>query len=353
MANTIASAIEVRHIPRRRQLQRSPGTYVGTFSDFFEEFVSPNLPTPEAIEAFHHALSGYVAEPDPLLLVRVVKGMVKRGQYRTAMGLLLKATDNAPPWWVHYALFQDCRVRRGSMRPLVETIPCHMFDVRRSLPESVNTYGWHLSHLFDVKDGRTDFHEWSREAAIGYFIRNIHPCNHFLLPHNGWQKWGSDRGVLARVAERFVARYAAVWKDFLRLAGSPVLPPADRSGRFPFACAPPGTATDARRRATARSVLPKNSGLPQPASAPTSAGTPKASYRASRLTFKSRVIEPLDWGEVFRVVTPIGTFEMTKADFYAAFPRVRLTVSYRERGIYHFPVLPKAAERFRLEEHEK
>jgi hypothetical protein len=43
---------------------------------------------------------------------------------------------------------------------------------------------------------------------------------------------------------------------------------------------------------------------------------------------------------------------MTKAEFYASFPRIPLTASYRERGSCDYPVLPAVAGRFRVEEHE-
>ena len=73
-------------------------------------------------------------------------------------------------------------------------------------------------------------------------------------------------------------------------------------------------------------------------------------YIASRLTFKRDVIEALANDEFFRVVTPHGTFQMTRADVYAAFPAVVRSQSYRDRGIYHYPRVPKAAEPFRVDE---
>ena len=73
-------------------------------------------------------------------------------------------------------------------------------------------------------------------------------------------------------------------------------------------------------------------------------------YIASRLTFKRDVIEALANDELFRVITAHGTFEMTRADVYAAFPAVVRSQSYRVRGIYHYPSVPKAAEPFRVDE---
>lgn len=52
--------------------------------------------------------------------------------------------------------------------------------------------------------------------------------------------------------------------------------------------------------------------------------------------------------DAFRVITPIGTFQMTKADFYREFQNVAQSKSYREGGIYHYPKLPARAERYRI-----
>ena len=47
------------------------------------------------------------------------------------------------------------------------------------------------------------------------------------------------------------------------------------------------------------------------------------------------VIEPLTEDDAFEVETPFGTFRFTKRQFYADFPRIPVTASYRERGLYH------------------
>jgi hypothetical protein len=73
-----------------------------------------------------------------------------------------------------------------------------------------------------------------------------------------------------------------------------------------------------------------------------------ATYRYSRLCFKADVIEPLRDNQSFRVVTPVGTFQMTKAEFRRDFSRVVKTMSYRERRIYHYSQVPVAAEAYRV-----
>ena len=71
-----------------------------------------------------------------------------------------------------------------------------------------------------------------------------------------------------------------------------------------------------------------------------------ASYEFSRLGFKADVIEPLGPRDRFRIVTPEGTFEMTKADFYRDFANVAKSMSYRERGLYHYPATPQKALKY-------
>ena len=50
--------------------------------------------------------------------------------------------------------------------------------------------------------------------------------------------------------------------------------------------------------------------------------------------------------ERFRIVTPEGTFEMTKAEFYRDFDNVVRSMSYRDRGLYHYPTTPEKALKY-------
>ena len=70
---------------------------------------------------------------------------------------------------------------------------------------------------------------------------------------------------------------------------------------------------------------------------------PIPTYEFSRLGFKAGVIDPLRPGDRFRIVTPEGTFEMTKAEFYRDFDNVVRAMSYRDRGLYHYPTTPEKA----------
>jgi hypothetical protein len=73
-----------------------------------------------------------------------------------------------------------------------------------------------------------------------------------------------------------------------------------------------------------------------------------ATYKFSRLCFKRDVIEALGPNDAFRVETPVGTFQMTKTDFYRVFPNVVQSRSYLADGIYHYRKLPSQAEEFRV-----
>ena len=67
---------------------------------------------------------------------------------------------------------------------------------------------------------------------------------------------------------------------------------------------------------------------------------PKVTDRYSRLTFRRDSIEPLKDSDRFRVETPLGAFEMSKAEFYQTFSRVVQTVSYTKGAIQ----LPEGSE---------
>ncbi len=76
---------------------------------------------------------------------------------------------------------------------------------------------------------------------------------------------------------------------------------------------------------------------------------PKAVLKYSRLTFVRDYIEPLGLDDIFRVETPAGVFEMSKRDFYAAFPGVVESRSYKDSGYYNYIVPPRQADSFRVD----
>lgn len=333
---SIARADDLLRHPLKRALVPSPATFSGTLEELWDEFIEPNLPEPAAVADIHRALADYVAVPGGVLLVRRAGDMRRRSDYVTSDGPRLRATDNAPAWWVHIALFQGCRITPNAVGHVVETIPTHLFDVARAMPTSASAAGWHIAHVFAVKDGRTDYRAWQREDAVARFIRNIHPCNHGLVPKPQWQRWGGDARVLGYFTAQFAHRYGAAWDEFLQLAQ------ADASAvPHPAAPIPYSYVRDVIRPANERPSVDE----PDPASGGSGSHV-RASYRATRLLFRRDIIEPLTDDEVFQVTTPEGTFEMTKAEFARVFANVRESRSYRVRGVYHYRTTPKVAHRF-------
>jgi hypothetical protein len=73
-------------------------------------------------------------------------------------------------------------------------------------------------------------------------------------------------------------------------------------------------------------------------------------YATAHLEFRRDTIEPLSDEAVFEVDTPAGTFRMTKHDFHATFPEIVSSVSYRDLGLYHYPMIPYKAFRFLVRE---
>ncbi len=78
-----------------------------------------------------------------------------------------------------------------------------------------------------------------------------------------------------------------------------------------------------------------------------SAGGPKVTYDSSRFCFKRERIDGLAPAEEFRMITPVGVFQMSKTEFYREFPNVVASASYKA-GVYNYPRLPSKAEQFRV-----
>lgn len=99
-------------------------------------------------------------------------------------------------------------------------------------------------------------------------------------------------------------------------------------------------------RASKRSGRAPQTGHQQAAA---SRPAPKVVYSYSRLCFKRDHIESLSRPEdEFQVKTPFGAFQMSKAEFFSDFPKVRESTSYKKAGYYTYPVLPARAERYRV-----
>lgn len=69
-------------------------------------------------------------------------------------------------------------------------------------------------------------------------------------------------------------------------------------------------------------------------------------YRSKQLRFLREVIEPLASHDCFRVITPKGTFQFTRAQFEEEFANVVESSSYRDGGVYHYPITPERALKY-------
>jgi hypothetical protein len=76
-------------------------------------------------------------------------------------------------------------------------------------------------------------------------------------------------------------------------------------------------------------------------------GQPVAIYESTRFCFKRHVIDRLGMDDEFRMITPVGVFQMSKAAFFREFPNVLASESYKA-GVYNYPRLPSKAEGFRV-----
>jgi hypothetical protein len=322
----------------RRPMIRAPESFSGDLHELATSYVVPNLISPEEIADFHPKLVRYLDGRDPMFLIRAVSATTRGQIYRTKSGGRFKATDNAPAWWIHFALFQQIGLRAENFSEIIESVPTHFFEVAAQVPESISAAGWHVAHIFAVKDRDTDYRSWSNREMVRRCVRNIHPCNYFFVPKTDWQTWGGNERVIAYFAGLYQEFYGSVWTDFLSLSR------ADPSGLLKISG--PVSYRIAAKEATAPTLHRVEQ---------TDADSPRAgdesiavAYTASRLSFKADLIEPLAPHGRFRIVTPSGTFEMSKAEFYSAFPNVVKSRSYKEGRLYHYPTLPSAVLRFRV-----
>lgn len=287
---------------------------------------------PDVVEAFHWHLTEYLRADNPLFLTRKVRHQERGVTVTTADGACMRPTDNAPAWYVHYQLFTGGFQTFPTFRQFIESVPCHMFKLR--LRDNINRSGWHVAHIFDVKDGNVDSLHWSRRELVRRFTRNIHPCNSFYIPKPDWQRYGGHPTVIGFVIEEYRRRYRSVWSEFLNMVEAEASAVPESPGDFTYEYG-------YRNRSQVRSIGDSSN-------AARSAKGGDAVYRYSRLCFKAEVIEALKPDEVFCVVTPGATFRMTKREFYEEFPRVVSSPSYRIRGLYHFPKPPRRALKFRV-----
>jgi hypothetical protein len=325
----------VKRLPRKpMKVCPTPFVFEGSLADLYD-FAEPNLPRPEAVHHFHLLLRDYMLEEDEPFIVRYVTGTERGETYETDSGDRFIPADNSPAWWMHFLTFNEVMLTREEFRLLAPRIPTHVHQISKILPDNVSQAGWYVAHIRPAKNGDTDYRAWDRKELIWRFLRNLHPCNFFLVPKLKEARLGEDQRIIDYFAARFQRRYAAVWSEFLSLTDIPA--DMENLGSLPISIG-------AKRTASFDVETPKT--LLTSAASPVQ---PSVTYHASRLTFKFQSIEPLERTEAFRVVTKNGTYQMTKADFYRVFPNVVQSRSYQEHGIYNYVTTPRKAEEFLID----
>ena len=318
------------------RINEAPSSYSGTLGELYSNWAKEVLLAPSIVEEFHKQFCAYLESVDPLFLVRKVTSQERGQTLRTKKGARLRPTDNAPAWWIHYQLFSGQFQQYSSFAEFIESVPCHMFDVR--IPDSINQAGWHVAHIFDVKNRDVAFHQWDRNELARRMARNIHPCNYFYIPKWEWQRHGGNPRVIAFFYEKFESLYRAIWKDFLRIVdGAPNSISIGASEyRYSFSANQPEQHSVHRARENPGATL---QGC-------------VAQYSHPRLCFNADVIEPLGMDDKFSIVTNDGIFAMTKREFYETFPKVLESKSYRQNKTYHYPKPPQRALQFKLDSEE-
>lgn len=299
-------------------MKDAPSTRTLSLPALFDEYILPNLLSPEAMQRVHDWLKRYSSDPEAVFPVRHVAGSDRRRLYRTIDGTNIAPCDNSPAGVLHAQLLRGNIDGYQTLRTVIPDLPRHFHDLKRH--ETANRYGWYIAHIIPAKNRDVDFLGWDRKEVVRRFMATLHPCNIFLVPGTKNRRVGEDPDVIAYVAGRYASLYASIWDDFIRSVD-----------------VPPG-------RGTLAPTMRMNALAPDLAKRPD--GSIRASYRATRLLFKKSEIEPLEWGDLFEITTPGGTFRLSKRQFYDAFGKVVVSRSYQEIGVYSYSVTPERARAF-------
>ena len=312
-----------------RPVPIAPTSYEGTLADLYQSRLESVLPSVRSVEEIHRALLRYLRRPDAVLPIRARSGDTRGDRKPLPDGTTTVPTDNSPAWAMHRLAWEwpERSLDADAFAEEIARLPVHIHKTHHHGNNHINRTGWYVAHLLRAKPSHAGLNDLTPESARALFIRNVHPANHFYLPLANARDYKGDPRVLAFLRDRLAERYAAIWDEFLALAGGDAALELDRlplsSGDEPY-----------------RVTVPE--GRPVASAGPLEDGL-AARYSKSRLWFKADVIEPLGDDEAFRVDTPEGSFRMTKAEFYRAFPNVVASDSYWVGRNYHMSPTPKKA----------
>ncbi|RWP11966.1 MAG: hypothetical protein EOR01_33435 [Mesorhizobium sp.] len=189
-----------------------PSQFDGRFSEFYERFVEPNLPSADRVQAFDSLLRRHLSDNDPVHVVRFVRGQTRGTVYRSRQGWRILPTDNAPVWWTHALLHSETALSEDKAA-LFGTMPHHFFKVARF--QTLNRAGYHAAHILSAKNRDTDWASWTRAELGRRMLVNIHPCNVFLVAKPEWRRNGGRSDIIAWVTRAYLRRYGATMERFL------------------------------------------------------------------------------------------------------------------------------------------
>jgi hypothetical protein len=211
-------------------MHHCPPQFSSTLAEFVEHHVKPNLLSKEGVEGFHNGLMQYIKSRDSIYILREMKDTVRfrRGIdeniYSTNEGVQFKTSDNHPAWWIHHLIFHGYKFTPNDrFKRLIDDIPTHFFSIpgpsitsRRS--GTINAYGYHLAHIYNVKDGNIDYRTYSKQEMVKRFIRNIHPLNYFYIANEQWRKYGETKEMRSFFVTLFSHKYPDLWDEFIKKA---------------------------------------------------------------------------------------------------------------------------------------
>jgi len=211
-------------------MHRCPPHFSSTLADFVNQHVKPNLLCENKVAEFHNGLMKYIKSNDVIYILRQMGETVRfrigidEKIYSTNGGLELKDYDNFPAWWIHFLIFHGYKFNpRNKFKKLIDDIPTHFFSspgpsIANRRYGTINAYGYHVAHIYNVKDGNIDYRNYSKQEMIKRFVRNIHPLNYFYIAKGQWRKYGETKEVRSSFVNLFSFKYRDVWDEFIKLA---------------------------------------------------------------------------------------------------------------------------------------
>ena len=375
--------------------------YAETIEVFWNTFVEPRLPKKETVIAWHKLLMQYVKEADSVFVIRAfsnTNATARRGLLtRADAGFYFTYSDNGYAKLIAKMVYagiipqyEDFKhaMKTGSV-PISEFMgseekakslyPCKGFDYAEyklahiidagqnfyfdgketGLAKIVETYfpagnvtDWEKETTAYIRQLKTA--PEAKEILVAHFLRFVDPLNYFITPkplRNGIAYHTSVAGDIAEykvlqlyAMQKFSECYGSVYDDFLTLVKIP----------FSFMIQAKSGTNVGEHIVNVHWGANKGNNSFQGVKPPVPMQSKKQSYAARysapRLLFKRDIIESLSDDEVFIIeVTknePLGSYAMTKADFYRVFNNVVQSESYKKGGVYHYQKTPEKALQF-------